>query len=208
VAHQDWTAAEHVAYLSRLADAVSSIDQDGALAASRWPEGDPEAALRYGREITSYRVAVGPMPRAMPTVVGYGPSGSADAPDALRHTSSVLPSSAPEPGPGAVRRPVAVLRTPGAVATAAQAARTWTSASATRVRADCFLVPSLRPGMVIEIHDLPDDLESGSWMLWRVNHQISADRGGRTSFEGLAAGGAQGLGSLGSAAASLVGGLL
>ena len=207
VAHQGRTAAEHIAYLARLSGAWATFNAAGALAVRAWPEDQPELALRYGREIIDYEVRDRPAPPAERVSVGNGPAGSPDAPDALRFSMEGLPGSAPAPGAGAVWQPVPLLRTPKAATTASQAANAEVGSGATRIYARCFLLPALRPGMVVKIQDLPDGLSSGPWAVTRVTHRLKPNLGGVTSFEGWAAGRAGRGGLLGSALAA-VGGLL
>jgi hypothetical protein len=140
-------------------------------------------------------------------MAGNGPAGSADAPDALRPTTEALPGDAPKPGPEAVWSPAPVLRTPDAALTATKAATATTSAAVTRIQARCFLLPALRPGTVVEVQSLPDELSGGPWLVTRVVHRLKPDTGGLTGFEGVSAG-SGGLGSLLGAALSAVGSLL
>jgi hypothetical protein len=208
VAHQKRTAAEHVAYLARLAGATARVDGDGNLQVNPWPGGQPEAALLYGREVIDYEVRDRPGPQVHRVTVGNGPAGSVDAPDALRHTSSILPGDAPAPGAGAIWEAAPILRTPATALTASQAAEQRAAAGGSRVRARCFLLPSLRPGTVVEVQELPDGVAGGPWMLTQVTHRLRPGLGGTTTFEGVAAGASSGgLGSLLEMAASAVGGL-
>lgn len=195
VAHQRRTAAEHIADLARLGGAIASISSDGAL--NLLPQGNdlPTMALRYGRELLHYEVREQPGPASQPVRIGQGPAGSADAPDALRPTLEALPGNAPVAGPDAVRQSVAILRTPNTAQTASQAAAIATAAQAQRVFATCFLVPQLRPGIVLEIQDLPHNLGSGPWLLTRVVHRLNPQTGGSTTWEGISARGSNLLGS-------------
>lgn len=207
VAHQDRTAAEHIAYLSRLGGAIAAVNGDGKLRVMPWPEAQAEQALRYGRELLAYEVREQPGPAVRHLVIGHGSAGSADAPDALRPSLGPLPSDAPAIGKDAIWQPAAVLRTPKAATTASTAADIIAGAQAKRVRARCFLLPKLRPGTVIEVQDLPHNLSGGPLLVIRVTHRFKPGTGGTTVFEGVSSEGG-GLGGLLAAALGAVGGLL
>ncbi|MGE0682605.1 MAG: hypothetical protein AB7P69_17105 [Candidatus Binatia bacterium] len=206
VAHQNRTSAEHIAYLARLGGGVACVNGDGKLRVVAWPESQPEQALRYGREVIEYEVLDHPGPTVQHLVIGHGVAGSGDAPNALRPSLDPLPSDAPAPGKDAVWRPAAVLRTPKAAATASAAADNAAATRAQRVRARCFLLPKLRPGVVIEIQDLPHNLLS-TWLLTRVTHRLQPGSGGMTAFEGVSGEGG-GLGGLLAAALGALGSVL
>jgi hypothetical protein len=206
-AHQGRTAAEHIAYLARLGGALAYVNADGELDVIGWPEGQAEQALRYGREVIEYDIREHAGPAVQQVMIGSGTAGSTGAPDALRPSIDPLPSDAPAPGTDTVWRPAAVLRTPKAAKTASAGAQVAFEAGATRVRAHCFLLPRLRPGTVIEVQDLPNDLSKGSWIVTRVTHRLQPGIGGMTVFEGVS-GESGGLGGLLGAALSAVGSLL
>lgn len=206
VAHQRRTAAEHIVYLTGLAGGVARVGGDGCLQVTPWPTGQPEVALLYGREIIEYEVQEQPGLQVRRTMVGNGPAGNADAPDALRHTADVLPGDAPAPGSDALWTAAPVLRTPSAAVAASQVAEQRAAAGECRVRARCFLMPGLRPGVVIEVQELPEGVSGGPWMLTHVTHRLRPGTGGITVFEGISAG--AGSGSLLEAAVSAVGGLV
>jgi hypothetical protein len=207
VAHQNRTAAEHIAYLARLGGGIACVNGEGKLNVMTWPEGRPAQALRYGREIITYHTQEHPGPAVHRLVIGHGTAGSADAPDALRPSLAHLPSDAPPAGKEAIWRPAALLRTPKAATTASMAADIGAGAEAKRVRARCFLLPKLRPGIVIEVQGLPRNLSQGPWMVTRVTHHLQPGIGGMTSFEGVSAAGG-GIGDLLAAALGAVGSVL
>jgi hypothetical protein len=205
VADQGRTAAEHVAALAELAGAVASFDADGALIAAA-PAAAAEIALRHGRELVACEVGDRPGPAATPVPVGFGPAGSPQAAGALRHTVDVVPSSAPAAGPDALRVSAAVLRSPGVAGSAGRAASQRHAAEGRRLRARAFLLPTLRPGAVLDVQDLPDRLQGGPWLVTAVSHHLAPREGGTTTFEARAASG--GAGGLLGGALGAVGGLL
>ena len=87
----------------------------------RTPDGQPDLALRHGREVVTYEVRAFPGPAVRRLAIGHGPAGSAGAPEALRPTVGALPGDAPRPGPQAVWTPMPLARTPKAANTASQA---------------------------------------------------------------------------------------
>jgi hypothetical protein len=184
VADQARTAAEHVARLATLAGGVATVGADGALNATPLAD-EPTVALRHGREVLAYDVTGSRETTAPPVAVGNGPAGAAAAPNALRPTPDPLPEGVPEAGTGAVWEAFASLRTPAAALAATGALQARTTARAGRVRARCVLVPSLRPGDVVEVQDLPLGLSEGPWLLTRVEHRLGA--GGVTELDGVRA---------------------
>jgi len=186
-AHQGRTVAEHVAYLAGLGGCLAQVNSAGELSVAAWPEGQPEHALKYGREILEYGIREIPGPTARHMMIGQGKAGSTSAPDALRPSLTHLPEDAPAPGANAIWTPVGALRVPAAAATASAGADAMAAAWAKQVRARCFLLPGLRPGMVIQVQDLPDRLSGGSWIVLRVHHRLQPGQGGVTKFEGVSA---------------------
>jgi hypothetical protein len=205
VAHQRRTSAEHVAYLASLAGAIARFEGDGGLTVST-PPGTADHALLYGRELVECRVRQAAAPTVTRFAVGSGPAGSASAPDALRYTTTRLPGSADAPGPAVVWQPHHVLRVPSAAVAASNAANQRDAARTSIISARGFLMPRLRPGMVIEIQELPNGMSAGPWMLTRVEHRLTPAVGGSTAFEAVSAGaGALDLlGALGAAVGGLV----
>jgi len=205
--NQRRTAAEHIAALAALGGAMARMTAAGELEVNRPEAVQPDVALKYGREVIACDVRVSAPPAAHRIRTGSGPAGSAKAPNALRPMKDVLPSGAADPGIDAVWTPAPVLRTPTAAATASAAADLAESSAATRIRGTAFLLPKLRPGLVVDVQDLPSALAGGPWLLTRVTHVIDAREGGRTYFEGEQSGSLD-LSALAGAALSAVGSLL
>jgi hypothetical protein len=207
VADQRRTAAQHIALLASLGGAVARVNGDGELEVNRPVAAMPDVAMKYGREIIACDISTGAAPAAKRIHTGSGPAGSAMAPNALRPTNEPLPSGASDPGSGAIWMPFAILRTPTAASTAGAAADVAAASAATRIRASAFLIPALRPGLVVDVQDLPGAMSGGPWMLTRVTHTLDARDGGRTMFEGEQASSLD-LAALAGAALSAIGGLL
>jgi hypothetical protein len=205
VAHQQRTAAEHVARLAELGGAIACVEADGSVTLKPRPLGLPDAALRYGRELIAYRVEDQPAPPAA-VVVGNGPAGIVPFPNAFQHTTDPLTAGGGQPGADAVWDPAHALRMPLAVEAAAKEANARRAADAQRVMADCWLLPSVRPGQLVEVQDLPDRLSGGPWLVTSVVHVLDGRGGGTTSIRGVVGGDA--LGGLLGAALSAIGSLL
>jgi hypothetical protein len=206
-ADQRRTAAEHVAALADLGGALAGVDADNRLALRARPAGPADTALLYGRELISYDARDGAT-LAPPVLIGNGPAGSPDAPDALRPTVGSLPDGAPAPGAAARWLPSAVLRTPGVAVAAGQAAAQAQAGKARRLRARGFLLPTLRPGMVVEVQSVPEPLGDATWLLTRVVHRLRPHDGGTTILEGETLGTGGGLPGLLASAVAAVGSLL
>ncbi len=207
VADQRRTAAQHIAALAALGGAMARVNGDGELEVSRASGLMADLALKHGREVIACDVRSSAASSASRVRTGSGPAGSAMAPDALRPTNEPLPAGAVQPGNDAIWTPAAVLRTPAAAATASAAADSAATSAATRIRATAFLLPKLRPALVVDVQDLPGAMSGGPWMLTRVTHVLDARGGGRTYFEGEQAS-ALDLLALAGAALSAIGGLL
>ncbi len=208
VAHPRMTAAEHVAHLCRLGGSIPRTTADGELEIVKRPAGQPDKALKYGRELTEYRAARSSVPNPARFAIGFGPAGSTSAPDALKQTKTSLPDSAKPGGPGVVREPAAMLRTAGAASNASQALQEAAAATGERLAAECFLLPGLRPGEVFEVQSLPDEFSGGPWLVTRVTHRLDPASGGRTLIDAENADSESLLGQLVGAALSAVGSLL
>jgi len=203
-AHQGRTAAEHVAYLAQLAGCIAHVDADGRLNVMTRPSDTADVALLHGREILEFERRESP-PSAQRVAIGAGTAGSTSSPDALKHSLQRLPSNAATAGASARWHSTPVLRTPGAAGDAGEALSAHAASFSKQMRARCFLLPGLRPGMVVEIQELPEALGGTNWMLTRVTHRLTPAGGGETVLEGVMAGAR---GSLLGALAGAIGSLL
>lgn len=206
-AHQARTAAEHVAYLAGLGGALAVVDADNTLALRARPEGPATVALLYGRELTECRVHDAPV-RTSRVPIGSGPAGNTSAPDALRPTAGPLPEDATAPGREARWVAAPILRTPAAAVSAGKAYAKAQGSAGRRLRARGFLMPALRPGMAIEIQELPGSIAYGAWLLTRVVHRLRPHDAGTTAIEAESLASASGLPGLAASAVAAVGSLL
>lgn len=200
-AHQGRTAAEHAAELALLAGAVLVVGATGELNSVSLAADRADMALLHGRELVRCAVTRAAPPGAARVAAGNGPAGATGAPDALRLTAAALPHGAPAAGGTARWRAAPMLRTPAAASGASQALATVDAGRATRMRAECILLPALRPGVLIEVQDLPEALGEKVWRITRVRHRVTG-RSAVTTFDAVRAG-SGGLGLLGAALGAL-----
>jgi hypothetical protein len=204
-AHQKRTAAEHIAYLARLSDGYALINGDGGLKVNKWSDGPADAAIKYGRDLIDFRFIKS---RSLPSVapVGNGPSGSVDAPEALKPESTTLPESIPEPGKSVVWQPQLMLRTPAAVQTAQSGMSRELNQRVGEARLETLLRPDFDPGITLEIQDIPAGDVSTNWVVMHVVHEVAQRSFSRTLIQAREAAGAGSslLGSLLSAAGGLL----
>ncbi len=207
-ATQQRTAAEHVAALAEIGGGLAVVDGDGRVNAFLRPAGTADAALRYGRELVDLRVSV-ERPDPDVAVVGAGAAATAGDPRALQPAAGALSGDARSAAVDMVWRPIPALRTPASRQAAGRELQARRSARVRRLLAVCWLQPQLRPGMLIEIQDLPRGFAGGPWLLTAVSHQL--DRaGGYTRLEGVDGGGGAGglAGAIGGALGAAVGGAI
>jgi hypothetical protein len=174
------TALDHVARLAAWSGALARVSAENVLDASIIAAGEPELALRYGRELLAVEhLEAEPPPPVV--VAGEAGAGSASAPEALRPTSDFFAGSRPDgPSAEAVWRFEPALRAAAAAQTAAAALGRERSTAQRRAHLEAFLLPALRPGTVLEIQDLPEGFGGGPVWLDRVRHVVKPG-GARTT---------------------------
>lgn len=177
VAHPARTAAEHIARLADWGGSLAMVDADGSLAIRAVPEGPAERALRHGREVVAVAHCASEPANPGQFRIGAGPAGNASAPDALRPSPDPLPGNVADGGAGVQRIAIPALRTPAAATGASSAASAATARSGSRLELDCFLLPAIRPGQVIEVQDLPDNMPTGPFLVRAVEHRVGKARG-------------------------------
>jgi hypothetical protein len=202
VAHPRRTAAEHVAQLASLGGAAAIVDGAGKLQVATFSS-HPDLALKRGRELLEIECRALDAPPARRVAIGGGPAGTVEAPEALLHTIAPLPEDADAPGASTQWSASLLLRTPPAVRAAGQAMAAEDQAATERVRAVAFLLPKLRPGMVVQLQELPSGFTPDTVRIERVTHVLDPAAGALTIFTGRSAAAAAGAGL-----AAAVGGLL
>lgn len=175
VADPSRTALEHVARVCAWGGALARVGADGKLETLVVNAAQPEQALRFGRELLALDQAQAAAPIETFVVAGEAGVGEASAPEALRPTTDFFAGQRPG-GPSAsqVWRFEPALRTAPAAATAGAALDRLYRASRQGGAFDAWLLPTLRPGTVFEIQDLPDGLRGGPFWAYQVRHRLSA----------------------------------
>src|SRR5262249_1310105 len=164
--------AEPAGRAARWSGAVLSVGGDGGLTATVLDATQADLALRYGREVTAFAADELADPDTI-TVAGESGAGSSDSPDALRFSADPFAGNRPDgPSLGNVWSFEPALRTASDAATAGAARQRILRAAQKGGSLRAFLQPKLRPGIVIEIADLPNDLPKGPYWLSRVRHTI------------------------------------
>lgn len=198
-------ANEHASRLAAWSGAMLMPTAAGKVSAAIIDASQATVALRYGRELIGFEADTEAPGNAI-TVVGESGAGDSSAPEALRLSTDVFAGNRPEgPSLGTAWNWEPALRTASAAATAGAALRRGQAATQHTARLDAFLLPHLRPGVVVEIQDLPDGFAKGPYWIEQVRHRI--DRRGATTSARLMQGGDcfDPLALLGSAVGALAG---
>ncbi|HEY3157530.1 MAG TPA: hypothetical protein VGJ78_01105 [Vicinamibacterales bacterium] len=208
VADPDRTAWQHITLVAAWGGAIATVSSDNKVDAIVVDAQQADLALRYGREILDF--AFDEDASYVDTFATAGETGVGDAADAsaLRLTSDFFAGSRPSgPGPRASWRSMPALRTTDAAASAAAARQRLYTSTRAAGRVNAFLQPKIRPGSIIELHDMPSGIPQQPLWVRRVEHSLSA--GGATTRIDVARGGDSFdpmalLGSLGGAIAGLL----
>jgi hypothetical protein len=183
VADQTRTAWQHIHRVCAWNGAMVSVSADNEVQSTVINATQADVALRYGREIMSLgrrRTAA-----RIETFVVAGESGvgSASSPDAHRPVTDFFAGNRPDsPSPTVTWAWAPALRTASSAATAGAARKRNYTAAADRGVFTAFLQPKLRPGVVLEMQDLPAGLTDGPVWINSVRHTVS-HRGAMTRVE-------------------------
>jgi len=181
-AHGNRTAAEHLGYLAALTGTLAVWTKSGNLRFMPLEPLVPTKAIKHGRDISHWHTLRTTRTPAEWVAVGHGPAGAVQAPNAMLQTTGTLPSSPSEGGAGTIRQAHAILRTPLASQTANDALNRRAELGMTQARATTIPTPSIRPGLVLEVQDLPGD-HPGTWLVTEVTHRWNAQLGASTQFQ-------------------------
>jgi hypothetical protein len=202
------TAWEHIHRVSSWCGAMATVSADNKVESTVVNATQADIALQHGREFL--RLARTQSKAALETFVVAGESGagSVSSPEAHRPITDFFAGNRPDdPSPTVVWSWEPALRTVSAAAAAGAARKRAYAAKSDRGAFSAFLQPRLRPGVILELKELPKGLTDGPVWIHSVRHTIS-DEGatsrveyfkGGDSFDPLAL-----LGSL----AGAIGGLL
>jgi hypothetical protein len=168
------TALEHIARLAEWAGALARVNAEGKLEATVVSGADPDVALKYGRELLAIDGLEASTRIESFVVAGEAGAGTASAPESLRPKSDFIGGSRPDgPNATAVWSWEPALRTPAAAQTAGASRTRLYKSKRRRANIEAFLLPALRPGVVVEIQELPDGLPTGPLWIDRVSHRIT-----------------------------------
>ena len=195
------TALAEVARLAGLSGASAHFDGNGRLSVPDPQQPGEPHALRYGREILAAEAGDGDASDPVPHVVGEG--GDPSGPQARWVLADFNRGSA---GSGGARRiALPEIRTRQDADKAATALASARAARAKSVRLTTFLIPSLAPGLALQLADMPGGMKLSRATVHQVVHTISGTGGAVSNVWGTGFSAEDGLlgGLLGS-----VGGLL
>jgi hypothetical protein len=202
------TALEHVARLARWSGALARFTPGGELEAIVVNGGEPELALRFGRELVALDDEELDTTIESFVVAGEAGAGDTSAPEALRPVTDFFAGNRPDgPSATAVWRFEPALRTASAARTASASLERLYASGRRRMSLEARLLPALRPGTVLEIQDLPPGVGGGPSWAEAVEHRVSP--AGASTRASLMQGGdafdpSSLLGSLAGAAGSLL----
>ena len=202
VADQRRTAAEHIARLAELGGGFGQVDAGGDVQLGPWPFLPPTRALLQGREVIDYAASVHAGGPDL-AFVGMGAGAAGADPRALAQGTEPVSAGADDPGSALEWQSRPALRSNIAVSTATEGARGARAARSARMQATCWLLPDLRPGMVIKVQGVDDGVSGGPWLLTHVRHDVSRPSGGLTRLRAVSAEGPSLLGALGDALGGL-----
>ena len=183
VADPTRTAWQHIHRVCSWSGMLVSISADNKVESKVVNATQADIALRFGREILeldrSRRAA------QIETFVVSGESGvgQASSPDSHRPVTDFFAGNRPDPpSPTVTWTWLPALRTASAAATAGAARKRMYTSVADRGVFTAFLQPKLRPGVVLEMQDLPAGLTDGPVWIHSVRHVLSP-RGAQTRVE-------------------------
>jgi len=180
VADPSRTALEHVARVCDWSGAIARVSENNEVESVVVNATQPDVAVKYGREVLSaWQWKLTSQTKSF-VVAGESGAGDTSSNDALRPTTDFFGGNRPD-GPSPIARwsSEPALRTTDAAGTAGSALQRAYDSSRETGRMDAFLQPDLRPGTILQIQDLPEDLPSGPLWLYRVEHCVGP-QGART----------------------------
>lgn len=176
VADPSRTALEHIARVCNWSGAIARVSADNQIESVVVNATQPDVALKYGREVISaWQWKLKPQTTSF-VVVGESGAGDASSPDALRPSTDFFDGNSPDgPSPTSRWSSEPALRTKAAAGTAGAALQRAYDSSRETGRMDAFLQPDLKPGTILQIQELPNQLPGGPIWLYRVEHWLGLD---------------------------------
>jgi hypothetical protein len=183
VADMTRTAWQHIHRICAWSGALVSVSADNEVQSVVVNATQADVALRYGREIVSLGRTRTATRIETFVVAGESGVGSVSSPDAHRPVTDFFAGNRPDnPSPTVTWTWSPALRTTTSAATAGAARKRSYTSVADRGVFTAFLQPKLRPGVVLEMQDLPSGLTDGPVWIYSVRHTVS-HRGALTRVE-------------------------
>lgn len=177
------TAWQHIHRVCSWSGMLVSVSADNKVESRIVNATQADVALRFGREIMELGRTRSAAQLKTFVVAGESGADTASAPEAHRPVTDFFAGNRPDPpSPTVTWTWLPALRTASAAATAGAARKRVYTATADRGVFTAFLQPKLRPGVVLEVQDLPDGLTDGPVWIYSVRHVLSP-RGAVTRVE-------------------------
>jgi hypothetical protein len=173
-ADPDRTALDHVARVCALSGALARVTAEGKVESLVVNPAQAEVALKYGRDVFDFERGELDAPIRGFVVAGESGAGSAAAPEAARPTTDFFAGQRPTgPDRENLWQWQPALRTAQAAQRAGSARGQRYQSSRRPGRFAALIQPSLRPGSIVEVQELPDELNPGRVFLRSVRHRLS-----------------------------------
>ena len=174
VADPTRSAWQHIHRVCAWSGALVTVSADNEVESKVVNATQAEVALRYGREILSLERTRRATQIETFVVAGESGVGTASSPDAHRPVTDFFAGNRPaSPSPNVTWTWAPALRTSTAAATAGAATKRSYTAAADRGVFTAFLQPKLRPGVVLEMQEMPSGLADNLVWINSVRHEIS-----------------------------------
>lgn len=174
VADPTHTAWQHIHRVCAWSGALVSVSAENEIQSKVVNATQADVALRFGREIVGFSRSRRAAQIETFVTAGESGVGAASSPDAHRPVTDFFAGNRPDPpSPTVTWTWQAALRTTSSAATAGAACKRSYTSRADRGMFTAFLQPKLRPGVVLEMQDLPSGLGDGLVWINSVRHVMS-----------------------------------
>lgn len=177
------TAWEHIHRLSSWCGAMATVSVDNRVESAVVNATQADIALKHGRELLKLARTRSKAAVERFVVAGESGAGSVSSPQVHRPVTDFFAGNRPDdPSPTVVWSWEPALRTASSAATAGAARQRTYAARSDRGVFIAFLQPKLRPGVILELKELPDGLADGPVWIHSVRHTLSRE-GARSRVE-------------------------
>lgn len=174
VADPTRSAWQHIHRVCAWSGALATVSADNEVESKVINATQAEVAMRFGREILNIERTRRTAQIETFVVAGESGVGTADSPDAHRPVIDFFAGNRPDsPSPTVIWTWAPALRTASAAATASAANKRSYMSAADRGVLTAFLQPKLRPGVVLEMQEMPAGVSDGLVWIHSVRHTIS-----------------------------------